>query len=150
LRFWLWWDSSEILEYRCLALLRPDANPVSEPISNYGVGPYGFLFTVADIGSGLASLALVAALYFGIAPPGRSYVGLFLLGLYGVSELLSGMFPIDVGGEATTAGTIHNIVGNIAFFVSLSPRSSCLYAWAKTSGGDLSGVPLLPWQLWSC
>jgi hypothetical membrane protein len=43
-------------------------------------------------------------------------VGLFLLGLYGVSELLSGIFPIDVGGEATTAGTIHNIIGNIAFF----------------------------------
>ena len=66
-----------------------------------------FLFTVADIGSGLASLALVAGLYFGIAPAGRSYVGLFLLGLYGVAELLSGIFPIDVGGEATTAGTIH-------------------------------------------
>jgi Protein of unknown function (DUF998) len=42
-------------------------------------------------------------------------VGLFLLGLYGVSELLAGIFPIDVGGEATTAGTIHNIVGNISF-----------------------------------
>jgi hypothetical membrane protein len=96
--------------------LRPDANPVSEPISNYGVGPYGFLFTVADIGSGLASLARVVGLYFGIVPAGRSYVGLILLGLYGVSELLGGIFPIVVGGEATTTGTIHNIIGNIAFF----------------------------------
>ena len=43
-------------------------------------------------------------------------MGLFLLGLYGVSELLAGIFPIDVGGEATTVGTIHNIVGNISFF----------------------------------
>jgi hypothetical membrane protein len=43
-------------------------------------------------------------------------VGLFLLALYGVSELLAGIFPIDTGGEATTAGTIHNIVGNISFF----------------------------------
>jgi Protein of unknown function (DUF998) len=94
----------KFLNIAALHFLRPDANPVSEPISNYGVGPYGFLFTVADIGSGLASLALVAGLYFGIAPPGRSYVGLFLLGLYGVSELLGGIFPIDVGGEATTAG----------------------------------------------
>jgi hypothetical membrane protein len=102
----------KFLNIAALHFLRPDANPVSEPISNYGVGPYGFLFTVADIGSGLASLALVAGLYFGIAPAGRSYVGLILLGLYGVSELLSGIFPIDVGGEATTAGTI----GNIAFF----------------------------------
>ena len=96
--------------------LRPDVNPVLEPISNYGVGPYGFLLTVADIGSVLGTLALVFGLYLGIRPPGRSYVGLFLLALYGVSELLAGIFPIDIGGEATTAGTIHNIVGNISFF----------------------------------
>jgi hypothetical protein len=99
-----------------LHFLRPDVNPVLEPMSNYGVGPYGFLFTVADIGSALATFALVFGLYLGIAPPGRSYAGLFLLGLYGVSELLAGIFPIDVGGEATTVGTIHNIVGNISFF----------------------------------
>jgi hypothetical membrane protein len=99
-----------------LHFLRPDANPVLEPISNYGVGSYSFLLTVADIGSGLATLALVIGLYLGIARPGRSYVGLFLLGLYGVSELLAGIFPIDVGEEATTVGRIHNIVGNISFF----------------------------------
>jgi hypothetical protein len=40
-----------------LHFLRPETNPVLEPISNYGVGPYGFLLTVADIGSGLATLA---------------------------------------------------------------------------------------------
>ena len=99
-----------------LHFLRPETNPVLEPISNYGVGPYGFLLTVADIGSVLGAFALVFGLYLGIAPPGRSYVGLFLLALYGVSELLAGIFPIDVGGEATTAGTIHTIVGNISFF----------------------------------
>jgi len=99
-----------------LHFLRPDVNPVLEPMSNYAVGPYGFLFTAADIGSALAALALMVGLYLGIAPPGRSYVGLFLLGLYGVSELLAGIFPIDVGAEATTVGAIHNIVGNIAFF----------------------------------
>jgi hypothetical protein len=99
-----------------LHFLRPDVNPVLEPISTYGSGAYGFLFTAADIGSGLAALALAFGLYQDIAPRGRSYVGLFLLGLYGVSELLAGIFPIDVGGEATTVGTIHNIVGNIAFF----------------------------------
>jgi hypothetical protein len=85
-------------------------------MSNYAVGPYGFLFTAADIGYGLAALTLMVGLYLGIAPPGRSYLGLFLLGLYGVSVLLAGFFTIDVGGEATTFGTIHNIVGNIAFF----------------------------------
>src|ERR687894_1630047 len=99
-----------------LHFLRPDVNPVVEPISNYAVGPYGFLFTAADIGYGLAALTLMVGLYLSIAPPSRSYVGLFLLALYGVSVLLAGIFPIDVGGEATTFGIIHNIVGNISFF----------------------------------
>jgi hypothetical protein len=105
-----------LLLLAALHFLRPDVNPVVEPMSNYAVGPYGFLFTAADIGYGLAALALTLGLYLGIAPPGRSYLGLFLLGLYGVSVLLAGFFTIDVGGEATMVGTIHNIVGNISFF----------------------------------
>jgi hypothetical membrane protein len=106
----------KFLNIAALHFVRPDVNPVLEPISNYGVGPYGFLLTVADIGSVVATLGLVFGLYLAIMPPARSYVGLFLLGLSGVSELLAGIFPIDVGAEATTAGTIHNIAGNISFF----------------------------------
>ncbi len=103
-------------ERRCLALSAPHVNAVLEPISNYAVGPYGFLLTAADIGGSLAALALTFGLYLSIASPGRSYVGLFLLGLYGISELMAAYFLIDVGGEATTFGTIHNIFGNISFF----------------------------------
>src|SRR5215210_38172 len=105
-----------LLNIAALHFLRPDVNPVLEPVSNYAVGPYGFLFTAADIGLGLAALALTFGLYLSIAPPGRSYVGLFLLGLNGVSVLLAGIFPIDVGAETTIVGAIHNIVGNISFF----------------------------------
>jgi len=105
-----------LLSFTALHFLRPDVNPVLEPMSNYAVGPYGFLFIAADIGLSLAALALAFGLYLGIAPRGRSYVGLFLLALYGVSVMLAGIFPIDVSGEATTFGTIHNIVGNISFF----------------------------------
>jgi hypothetical protein len=105
-----------LLNFTALHFLRPDVNPALEPISNYAVGPYGFLFIAADIGLSLAALALAFGLYLGIAPPGRSYLGIFLLALYGVSVLLAGIFPIDVGGEATMFGTIHNIVGNISFF----------------------------------
>jgi Protein of unknown function (DUF998) len=106
-----------LLNLTALHFLRPDVNPVLEPISTYGaVGPYGFLFIAAVLGSVLAALALMVGLYLGIAPRGRSYLGLFLLGLYGVSELMAAIFAMDVGGEATMAGTIHNIVGNISFF----------------------------------
>jgi hypothetical protein len=105
-----------LLNLAALHFLRPDVNSMLDPVSTYAVGPYGFLFVAANIGSGLAALALTLGLYRGIAPRGRSYVGLFLLGIYGVSELMAAIFAIDVGAEATMAGTIHNIVGNISFF----------------------------------
>ena len=106
-----------LLNLTALHFLRPDVNPVLEPISTYGaVGPYGFLFVAALLGNGLGALALMLGLYLGIAPRGRSYIGLFFLGLYGVSELMAAIFKLDVGGEATMVGTIHNIVGNISFF----------------------------------
>jgi Protein of unknown function (DUF998) len=139
----------KFLTIAALHFLRPDVNSVLEPISNYGVGPYGFLLTVADIGSGLATLAPVFGLYLGIGPPGRSYVGLFLLGLYGVSELLAGIFPIDVRAEATMAGTIHNIVGNISFFCFPIAAILLSLRMGKDEQCDLFGVPLLDCQLWS-
>src|ERR687898_2149830 len=64
-----------LLNVAALHFLRPDVNPVLEPMSNYAVGPYGFLLTVADIGLSLAAIALAFGLYLGIAPRGRSYVG---------------------------------------------------------------------------
>jgi hypothetical protein len=118
-----------LLNLAALHFLRTDVNPMVEPVSNYAVGAYGFLSTAANIGSGLAALALTLGLYLSIASPGRSRVGLFLLGLFGVSELLAAIFPIDVGAQATTSGTIHNIVGNIAFF------------------GFLAAVILLSWSM---
>ena len=105
-----------LLNLTALHFLRPDVNPILEPLSNYAVGTYGFLAIAASIGSGLAALALMVGLYLGLAPRGRSYVGLFLLGIYGLAELLAGIFPIDVGAEATMNGIIHNIAGNISFF----------------------------------
>ena len=118
-----------LLNLAALHFLRTDVNPMVEPVSNYAVGAYGFLSTAANIGSGLAALALTLGLYLSIASPGRSRVGLFLLGLFGVSELLAAIFPIDVGAQATTIGIIHNVVGNIAFF------------------GFLAAVILLSWSM---
>jgi len=89
---------------------------VTEPISTYGSGAYAFLFTAVMLGSAVAALALTLGLYLGMVLSAKSYVGLLFLGLYGASELLSGLFPMDVGAEATLNGTIHNISGNVSFF----------------------------------
>jgi hypothetical protein len=56
-----------LLNLAALHFLRPDVNPMLDPVSNYAVGPYGFLFIAANIGSGLAALALTFGLYRSIA-----------------------------------------------------------------------------------
>jgi hypothetical protein len=76
-------------------------------------------------------------------------VGLFLLALYGISELLAGIFPIDIGGEATTAGTIHNIVGNISFFCFPIAAILLSLRMGKDEQWRSFGVPRLRCQLWS-
>ena len=98
-------------------LLRPDIDPVSEPVSNYAVGPYGFFVSIAIFSLGVGSLALALGLRLGIAPPGRSRVGLLLLALYGVGQLGVALFSIDAeSAQSTTTGLVHNIAGNISFF----------------------------------
>jgi hypothetical protein len=52
-----------LLILAALHYLRPDVNLVVEPISNYGVGPYDFLFIAAALGSAVAALALTLGLY---------------------------------------------------------------------------------------
>ena len=97
-------------------LLRPDVHPVSEPVSYYAVGPYGFFIGLAIFALGVGSLALTLGLHLGIAPPGRSRVGLLLLALYGVGQLVVALFSIDAESAKTTTGIVHNIAGNISFF----------------------------------
>jgi hypothetical protein len=54
-----------LINLTALHFLRPDVNPVLEPISTYGaVGPYGFLFVTALLGSVLAaSFSLVSTAF---------------------------------------------------------------------------------------
>jgi hypothetical protein len=139
----------KFLSIAALHFVRPDVNPVLEPISNYGVGSYGFFLTVADVGSILATFALVFGLYLGIGPPGRSYAGSFSLASMaspnywlGSSRSMSAEKLLRPAPSTPSSATYRS-------FAFLSPRSSCLCAWVRTSSGDLCGVPLLRWQLWS-
>lgn len=100
-----------------LHFLRPDYNPISRFVSEYAVGPYGFLMTSAFFGLSLGSLALVLGLYQGVSRTGRSWVGLVLLGIWGVGVLIAGIFPTDLkGAPRTTSGSIHDMASVLAFF----------------------------------
>jgi hypothetical protein len=105
--------------------LRPDLSPVSSPISEYAVGPDGFLFATALFLWGAAALVLAAGIRRGVGPPGPSRIGLALLGVFGVGLIVASFFPMDVPfppkdfspGSVTASGVTHVLSATVATFV---------------------------------
>jgi nitrate reductase NapE component len=95
-----------------LHALRTDVDPATDPVSDYAVGDYGTLEVLAMLAVGLGALALTAALH---QTPRRSTVGLVLLAVFGLAKVAQAFFPIDVGGETTTSGGLHSVLGTVAF-----------------------------------
>jgi hypothetical protein len=98
-----------------LHLLRADVAPLREPMSYFGRGQYSLLFDTAVIVVGAAGVVLAFALYQ-TTRPGRSKIapglGMCLLAIWGITEILVAMFPIDLPGEtATLNGTVHGYLG---------------------------------------
>jgi len=109
-----------------LHFLRADYDPASRFVSEYAVGSYGFLMTSAFFGLGLGSLALVIGLYMEVSQSARSWIGLILLGIWGVAVLIAGIFPTALkGAPATPSDNIHSLASLIAF-LSLIPATILL------------------------
>ena len=90
-----------------LHVLRTDYVPLAENVSQYAVGPYGYLMTTAFIVLGPAVIALAAGLFEGVTPAPR--VGSLALGLAGLCVLLVGFLRVDPSPEAMpVTETIHN------------------------------------------
>jgi hypothetical protein len=106
----------DLLVLGVMHLLRPEVDVVTEATSSYAVGSFGFLATAATFAVAVGALVLAFALRKAIATV--STLGVGMLTLFGVCKLIQAFFPIDVEPDlvTTTAGSVHNIVGNIAFF----------------------------------
>jgi hypothetical protein len=100
-----------------LHFVRPDLDPLQRPTSEYSVGKYGYLMTVAFFCMSTASFALVIALNKTNAGRARFGFGLVLLTMWAVAVLIGMIFPIDPeGAQPTTAGKIHKSNGAVGFF----------------------------------
>ena len=95
-----------------LHFLRPEMNPIRIAISDYAIGPYGFLMTLAFLlrGLGVASLVAGIASSTGIL---RSRAGLVLLSLITVGSFLVAIFPAD--RQNLTALVIHSLSALLNF-----------------------------------
>ena len=96
-------------------LLRTDLDPASRFVSEYAVGPFGFLVTASFFVLG-ASSAAVAVVALRVRSSGSTWIGAILLLIWSIAVALSGVFPTDLqGGQETFAGRVHNELAMVAF-----------------------------------
>jgi hypothetical membrane protein len=104
-----------------LHFLRPDYDSQRRYISEYTVGPYGYLMTSAFFAWGIGSVALALGIRGTLRPSRLSQVGFLLLWIATACIFGAGVFTADLTGDPVTIrGTIHGLV-SIVLFLSIMP-----------------------------
>jgi hypothetical protein len=101
-----------------LHFLRPEYNPINHAVSNYAVGPYGYLMTAAFYVLALSVLALALGLFRIKALTNLSRSVMLLLGVASFGLVVMGIFPGDVHAlhpPATITGVVHWTAAGISF-----------------------------------
>lgn len=100
-----------------LHVLRSDLHPVERMMSEYAVGDYGVLMTLAFLAMAVACASLVLGLTQTVPRPALSVAGLVLLGVWALVMVLFAIFPIGVGETVdSTSDVIHRSAAPIGFF----------------------------------
>jgi hypothetical protein len=100
----------DLLGLGLLHIVSPEVDPVTRPVSEYALGDFGWLATIMTVAEGVGAIALAVALRRERAPA-------LLLLVFGVMKLAMPLFPVDaLGAPATSAGRVHNWLGNIGGF----------------------------------
>jgi hypothetical protein len=101
----------DLLGLGLLHIVSPEVDPVTRPVSEYALGDFGWLATIMTVAEGVGAIALAVALR-------RERVAALLLLVFGVMKLAMPLFPVDaLGAPATSAGRVHNWLGNITFWL---------------------------------
>jgi hypothetical protein len=132
-----------------LHVIDPDRDPISITVSEYVLGPYGWLLSFAALAFGLGVLALTTAIAATLPSP-RPRTGLTLLTLAGLGMVVVGAFPTDPIDPTdprfvTASGMIHAAAGILAFtcFALAGPLLTRPTVNA-TSTTRLKGLTFLP------
>jgi uncharacterized protein DUF998 len=101
-----------------LHVLRPEYNPINHAVSNYAVGPYGYLMTAAFYALALSVFALALGLARSMVFTNEARVAVMLLNIASVGMIVMGIFPGDVHAlhpPATITGVIHWTAAGVSF-----------------------------------
>ncbi len=101
-----------------LHFLRPEYTPINHAVSNYAVGPNGYLMTAAFYVLALSVFALALGIFRSIALTNLSRIAILLLCLASSGIVVMGVFPGDVHAlhpPAIITGVIHWTAASISF-----------------------------------
>jgi Protein of unknown function (DUF998) len=101
----------DLLVLGLLHVVSQEVDPVARPVSEYALGDFGWLATIRTLAQGIGPIALAVALR-------HERVGALLLLVVGLLKLALPLFPVDaLGAPATSTGQMHNLLGNLTFFL---------------------------------
>jgi hypothetical protein len=109
-------SAAHLIVLALLHLLRTDVDTVNRPTSDYAHGSFGWLLPAATVAVGLAALTLAVT----VRPEVRGTVGQIGVGMlvfFGVAKLVQAFFPVDRPGQVTSAGAVHDSLGDVTFFI---------------------------------
>ena len=102
-----------------LHVLCPEYDPTTETVSQYAIGPYGYLMTAGFLGLSPAVFALALGLWRSVTP--RPWLGSLLLSTAGFCIFLVGVFPIDPRpGAMPTTETTHDAAFMASFVFTVA------------------------------
>lgn len=106
-----------------LNLLNPSYGLSVSMYGGYDLGSYEFLIASTFFALGIGSLALGVGLAEAMLPSLRSWLGLLLLGIWGVGIFLAGIFPANDGGSTVPHMTTVLIAGIFPVQVEATPET---------------------------
>lgn len=120
-----------------LHVLRPDLAPSTNFVSNYAVGPYGWVMTTFFVAFSFGLLALVTGLQAGGLRSGLVRLGQAALVVTAAGLIVTAIFPTDLpGAPATRSGDIHelsfrvNVLGILVGVLGISAGLAAQRTWS--------------------
>ena len=136
-----------------LHVLRPEN--ANHMISDYAIGPYGWIMTSCFLAMSVGCLTLLVGLFRNGPKSATGRISAVLLGLASVGLVISAIFPTDVKRPVTSAGYIHFIsflvnIGSIVFaaiLLSVAVRSDPLWRGYQRTAIGLTSLIVLAFVL---
>jgi hypothetical protein len=134
-----------------LHVVRTDVDPLIDGVSAYALTPFGTLYRIQVLVTGLAALLLTLAVLAGGLASG---VAVALLAVFGMSRILIARYPTDPRGTTSfsRAGRLHVLLATTTF-VTIAVAAPAIGATLTNSPGWTgwtAGLAVVGWVTTAC